>query len=325
MKKISLILFLILYSCGTNVKVGQTDPLKITVGSCNDQEKEEENLWQELQAEKSDYFVWLGDIIYPKADDFESVQEAFIKLKNNQEYQRFAHTTKIIGTWDDHDYGMNDGGVDNPIKQEVKQELLHFLDVPSTSDLYQREGMYHAYKLNDQVKVVILDTRYFRSSLTKSTTDPEKRYMPNEYGEGTMLGEKQWQWLEKELKDSSVSVTLVISSIQVLNNFHGYEKWGNMPHERERLLTLLTQSKSKAIVISGDRHFSEISQQDHLVELTSSGLNKVYSGHSERNPLRVSSFVNQPTYGVIEVNEHSILIQMKGKDQVVFDSFQIKL
>lgn len=324
MKKINLFLLLIIYSCSSTSKLAPTSTLKITMGSCNDQEKENQNLWEELQAEKADYFVWLGDIIYPQTYDLLSIQKAFTKLKQNKEYARFAHSTKVLGTWDDHDYGMNDGGIDNPIKQDVKKELLHFLDVPSTSSLYKHEGMYNAYRLNSKVKLIILDTRYFRSSLTKSS-DPTKRYTANEYGSGTMLGNEQWQWLKKELNDSSVSVTLVVSSIQVLNTFHGYEKWGNMPHERERLLTLLNQSKSKVVLISGDRHFSEISQQNDLFELTSSGLNKVYSGYNEENPLRVSSFINKPTYGVIEINERTILIQMKGENQLVLDSLTIPL
>jgi alkaline phosphatase D len=39
----------------------------------------------------------------------------------------------IIGIWDDHDYGMNDGDARNPIKIPQKQIFLDYLDEPKDS------------------------------------------------------------------------------------------------------------------------------------------------------------------------------------------------
>ena len=35
--------------------------------------------------------------------------------------------TKIIGTWDDHDYGLNNGGSDFKRKDEYREMFLDFI------------------------------------------------------------------------------------------------------------------------------------------------------------------------------------------------------
>ena len=46
-----------------------------------------------------------------------------------------------------------------------------------------------------------------------------------------------------------------MSSIQVIAEGHGWERWGNQPHERDRLVDLLKQRESSdLLLISGDRH-----------------------------------------------------------------------
>ena len=40
----------------------------------------------------------------------------------------------MIGIWDDHDYGVNDGDARNPFRIEQKQLFLDYLDEPQTSE-----------------------------------------------------------------------------------------------------------------------------------------------------------------------------------------------
>ncbi len=101
-------------------------------------------------------------------------------------------TCPIIGTWDDHDYGINDGGKDFPKKKESKELMLSFLDVPAGDPMRKHEGVYssHTYGSGKQkVKVILLDTRYFRDPLKESTA-PNTRYTPSDTGD--FLGEEQW-------------------------------------------------------------------------------------------------------------------------------------
>ena len=41
--------------------------------------------------------------------------------------------TKVIGVWDDHDYGTNDGDMTYPNKIETRDIFLDFVDEPSQS------------------------------------------------------------------------------------------------------------------------------------------------------------------------------------------------
>ena len=75
-----------------------------------------------------------------------------------------------------------------------------------------------------------------------------------------MLGESQWQWLEKELTDSKAQFNVIMSSIQFLSYEHGFESWGTMPQEVKKMEEILSKSKAKGIIfLSGDRHIAEIS------------------------------------------------------------------
>ncbi len=89
-----------------------------------------------------------------------------------------------------------------------------------------------------------------------------------------MLGAEQWQWLEAlpaEDELQHVAVTIVVTSIQLVNNqSYDSENWGLYPAERARLLALLRSWPCASLVISGDRHFSELAQECRLVAPCSS-------------------------------------------------------
>jgi alkaline phosphatase D len=87
-------------------------------------------------------------------------------------------------------------------------------------------------------------------------------YVPNPDPSKTILGEDQWRWLAEPLKVPA-EVRLLVSSIQVVAEDHGWEKWMNFPHERERLFTLICDAGAEGlIVLSGDRHLAELSMMD---------------------------------------------------------------
>jgi len=105
-----------------------------------------------------------------------------------------------------------------------------------------------------------------------------------------MLGDTQWKWLEQQLKQPA-DARLLISSIQLLNSGHRFEKWANMPDEQNKLYKLLrdTKTMNKTIVLSGDRHMSEFSHRDfkdgnQLWDITSSGLSHAGGGFLDKNP-----------------------------------------
>jgi alkaline phosphatase D len=311
----------------TNKKTSDVD-LVIAFGSCNKQNFENK-LWDDVLANAPSYWIWGGDIIYSDTDNMSLMSEHYNLQLKQKGYAAIRKNTIVHGTWDDHDYGLNDGGEEFAVKDESQQLLLDFLEVPQNHERRKRKGVYYSDDINTpkgSVKLIVLDTRYFRTGLTQSS-NPDLRYEPNPYGEGTTLGAAQWTWLEHELNDSDADFNLIVSSIQVLSMEHGYEKWGNMPHEVDKLYSVITNSKAKGVLIlSGDRHISEFSKTEisdlnyPLIDFTSSGLTHSYSEFTdEPNVNRVANVVTELSFGILKFNFKSktVTMQMRGDDNVL--------
>ena len=41
--------------------------------------------------------------------------------------------TRVIGVWDDHDYGVDNGGMDFSLKHDVREMYLDFIEEPKDS------------------------------------------------------------------------------------------------------------------------------------------------------------------------------------------------
>ena len=319
-------LSLIIISCNKNENT--SDDLIIAFGSCANQNIENK-LWQPILDNNPAVWIWGGDVIYSDTEDMRLMEGHYQQLLSQDNYKKIQNETKIFGTWDDHDYGVNDGGTEYVAKVESQQLFLDFLGVAENDERRQREGVYYSdivTTTKGNVNIIVLDTRYFRTALIPSK-NPDWRYEPNLYGEGTILGEVQWQWLENELNSSKADFNLIISSIQFLSNEHGYEMWANMPHEVDRLKTLIGSSHAKGVLIlSGDRHISEFSKtaieglNKPLIDFTSSGLTHSWDSlESEPNPFRVGNLVTSLSFGLLKFNfkTKTITMQMRGENNVL--------
>jgi len=327
MRKIVVFLCLVVaFSCGTTQKIthaGVQSDFTIAFGSCN-KASLPNTLWDDIQKTNPDVWIWGGDNIYADTHDISKLRLMYQAQKAVKDYAELVDAVAVIGTWDDHDYGLNDGGTEFAAKKESQQEFLDFMDVPNDSPRRQQEGVYASHEYQKEagsVKVIVLDTRYFRTALTPDT-ETKKRTKPNKYGEGTVLGEAQWSWLEQELLSSKADFNVIVSSIQVLSNEHGFECWGNFPHEVDRLKRTIVSSKAKGVlVLSGDRHISEISSTKveglsyPLVDFTSSGLTHAYKSFTgEPNPFRVSDVVFTESFGTVhfDFKRKTAVFQMLG-------------
>ncbi len=326
---IILILSLTVISCKDDKT---NNNFTIAFGSCNNQVLENV-LWKEVKKNNPDIWIWGGDIIYTDTEDMTYMQQNYLKQKKDSSYSNFANNVEILATWDDHDYGKNDGGVEYPKKNEAQQLFLDFLDVDKTDKRRAQQGIYYAkdYKINNNsIKVILLDTRYFRTAL-KTDTITRRRYIPNNNGEGTMLGNKQWDWLNNQLKNSTANYNIIVSSIQFLSSEHGYESWGNMPHEVTKLENIIKTTKAKnTIILSGDRHISEISKKEvegleyPLIDFTSSGLTHSYSNFKdEPNRYRIGKVVSKKSFGILKFDfkTNTVVMEMRGENNIVYEAY----
>lgn len=336
---------------------------RIAFGSCSNQSAPQP-IWDAVVAFGPQIFIWLGDNIYgdlkrpfkifgrertigpwknvprflPSSE--QEMKSRYEKAKSNPGYARLQQNAEVIGTWDDHDYGLNDAGKEFQGKVTNQKLLLDFLDEPQDSPRRKQAGVYASYTYGPagkDVKIVLLDTRYHRDPIGS---------------DGTILGNSQWLWLEKELKGPPTALTIIGSSIQVISNLSAtihplfaMESWARFPKERDRLFKLISDSKRAGVFfISGDVHFGEITRYDcasdyPLYDVTSSG---VTQSVEEVVPPFLRSFVRfvawltpstmrvkdqncrykscvygQPNFGTIEIDwdSHPVALKLNVRDK----------
>jgi alkaline phosphatase D len=260
----------------------QTRPLisKIAFGSCG-HETQPQPILNLVVQHKPDLFVYLGDNIYGDTKDMKTLKAKYDSLAAKPEFQYLKKNVPIVATWDDHDFGWNDSGKYYPFKEASKNIFLNFFDEPANSPRRQRAGIYTSYYFESngrRLQLILLDGRTFRSDLRLYRGELSRQekyfypldYYPHEIKDSTLLGETQWQWLEKELQQPA-DIRIIGSGTQFSIAFNGYEAWANFPHEQQRFLDLIKKTKANGLFfISGDVHYAEISK------LTTDGLYPIY-------------------------------------------------
>jgi len=257
-----------------------------------------------------------------------SLHQIYNRQKLNPSYQNFIQQTNatIFGTIDDHDYGMNNGDKNYIYKKESGVAFLDFIDINKNSIMYQRAkkglGVYGVivldfsrdngdYLMTDEeagldidlmnqndiedgtsqhnehgqkrVAIFVLDVRTNKTPWGRG----KEAWSPNY--DGDFLGEKQWSWFEKTIRNSNASVNIIVSGLQVhpyrVPNTNGIELWSHFPTSRQRLYDAILQDNVQApILVSGDVHMAQFLRKDcmrtndksrrmrPLVEMTTSGM-----------------------------------------------------
>ena len=210
---------------------------RIAFGSCNSP-LELTPVWESIGHRRPDAWIWLGDTVYadsPTPEGPTPAARARVALDRLPQlyarqlalpaYATLRQRARILGTWDDHDYGMNDLGADWIGREEAQRHFLDFYGEPAGSPRRQRPGIYSSYRFGPPgrvVQVILLDTRYFRSPLRRGEfreadwVDGRRGpYVPSEDPNATVLGAAQWAWLEEVLRQPA-ELRLLVSSIQVI-------------------------------------------------------------------------------------------------------------
>ncbi|MFG0307494.1 MAG: alkaline phosphatase D family protein [Phycisphaerales bacterium JB040] len=317
---------------------------RIAFGSCA-RERREQPVWDDILATDPELFLFIGDNQY--ADFWEKdgemvmepvpgparILEAYLELGTKPGYQALRARCPILATWDDHDYGANDAGSDFAFRAESQELFAGFFGLGADHPVRNgQEGVYQRYTFGPvgrRLQVILLDTRYHRDPLDRASERPRGLgpYTPTEDETRTMLGEAQWAWLEECLREPA-EIRLIASSVQVVAWEHGWETWGNMPHERQRLYDLIDETDASGVFfISGDRHLMEISADRGLRgaevpypmwDFTSSGMTE--DGVREvvdPNSYRVGPVHRRTNFGLIEIDWG----QSGGEPSVSFEGY----
>jgi alkaline phosphatase D len=297
---------------------------RIVFASCA-QQNEDQSIWDRIAAENADLLLYTGDNVYGDVRSGDrsmpELKAAYMRLAQSAPFARARAASPMLTTWDDHDYGLNDTGGNFKLKAEAEALYEYVWALGSDDPRSQRPGVYGAWMIGEagrRVQVIMLDTRYFSSPLKPSDQMNERgkeRWVPDADPAKTMLGADQWAFLEAELKKPA-DLRLLVSSIQVLSEGHGWEAWRQFPLERQRLYDLIRSTGAEDIIIlSGDRHAAALYERKDvlpypLFEATSSSLNlpaskwRAESGETwmEPDPNRLGDMYYDANYGRIDID-----------------------
>lgn len=319
-----LLCFILFIFHTTFTSFAQDSIYRIAFGSCSHQDKAIPVFHTILQ-HQPDLFIFLGDNIYGDTDNMCKMRRKYRKMAKNEDYKVLQNSLPIIATWDDHDYGENDAGRHYKKKQKSKKLFLKFFNESKESERYKRDGIYtsYYYTVNGKnLQIILLDNRTFRDNLLlyngSLASDTNYTYYldysPHTNSDSTILGEKQWLWLENELKKPA-DVRIIGSSTQFSTQYNGYESWANFPSEQLRMQKLIQSTNANGIVfISGDVHYAELSKMESdftypLYDLTASGLTEQWR-FATPNINRIGNAVMENHFGMININWNEPEIQI---------------
>ena len=319
----------------TQTMIGKqfTEPLtRIGFGSCINQQ-DPAPLFGDILKYDPELFLYIGDNIYGDSEDMSVLRAKYKLLGEKAGFRSLQKSAVVLATWDDHDYGLNDGGAGYKQRAASQQVFSQFWNDVPDSPRRARDGVYDAHVFGppgQRVQIILLDTRYFRSDLKKAERRVGGPYYPNDDPQATMLGATQWKWLEQQLRVPA-EIRLVASSIQLVPTAAGQETWANLPLERTRFMELVSKTKASGLfVISGDRHWSDFSRTTTdvpypLYDFTSSSINKLHPrGTPTENPHRLlDRTFHRENFGTIDIDWSSddpkitvSIVDLDGRQQM---------
>lgn len=292
----------------------RTDPpeFRIAAGSCayvNEQQYDrpgdpyggDYRIYDSISNKEPDLMLWLGDNIYLREVDFESmssIQHRYNQSRRLPEMQKLLTACPHVAIWDDHDFGFNDANGSYHHKDKTLEAFRDYWcnpgsGVPGTCG---ETGITTAFTYGD-VDFFLLDNRYNRTGA-------------NVLGarQPTILGEDQLNWFLQALAASKAPFKIVAMGGQFLNTEPYPENYSTYPQERQQILDFIDKNKISGVVfLTGDRHCGEFSSLllpsgKMVYDLTVSPLtSKAYNTQKEKNTLREpGSTVDERHYALLD-------------------------
>jgi hypothetical protein len=199
----------------------------------------------------------------------------FMDLKNKVPY---------LVTWDDHDFGLNNGQGMLPENTKVfsagkmrnvgwnkgrhmgKNVHVKFWELQNI--LPGEEGIFNAdimeLENGKKLQIIMLDNRWYQ------------HYNPGT-DDHTLLGREQIEWLYDEL-DKAADIRLIISGTHIITNDKKMESWETYDKERDEIFKAIENKNIKNIFfISGDQHLAAVSYVKAGTENLNGKPNKMFS------------------------------------------------
>ena len=231
-----------------------SDPLfatsaRLVFGSCaNDLKYPDPPIFRTILKAAPDAFVMLGDTPYIDSTDLTKQRLRYRAFYAQAGVAALLQRVPTYGTWDDHDFGKNDTNGLLAGRENSRRAFLEYHANPYAG--IGDDGVFTRFRVGP-IDVFLLDTRWF-SWTERSFADQTKP---------TLLGSRQWLWLQRELKASTAPFK-VLASGMIWNGAVRPGKtdyWGAYEHERAALFGFVAKEKINGIVLmGGDIHRSRV-------------------------------------------------------------------
>jgi alkaline phosphatase D len=289
-------------SCGTQLDYFATQPVR------------DRAIFTTIVNKKPDLYIAGGDNLYADLiaiapGNKEYIELAYKTMWRDPDFTNLRINVPIIATWDDHDYGQNDGVSNNPVKNIAKTLFLQYWKIPEESPRHTRKGIYDVYYYGPEdkrVQVILLDLRTFQSPKGALPLAGLSGYPIITNPDRTMLGDEQWAWLKEEFKKPA-KIRLVMSSLQFSAEYSRSEGWAVFPLEMEKMYNLIKETRAEGVVfMSGDVHYSDLNKRSieglyPLYDFTSSGLTHK-EGSAYPSIYRIQDPFVDLNFGLININ-----------------------
>ncbi len=213
--------------------------------SCVDIERSE--IWPDMQDVGVDSVCLMGDTPYIDSVELETVRDRQRRFLQMPGLAELAASTPTVGTWDDHDFGANNGN-GLSLMDGKRQTRRGFVEYRAHSRFGNgREGVYHKLDLG-MMEVFLLDPRYF------SQTEPS----PVNPAQPTCFGSEQWVWLLENLQASKAPFkVLAMGAIWEDKKNKETDDLFTYWYERDALLDMIAEQQIGGVVLlGGDIHVS---------------------------------------------------------------------
>jgi alkaline phosphatase D len=194
-----------------------------------------------VRAQRPDFFLHLGDTIYADRNGAATtLPEFWGKYRSNRDdaaTQRLHSETSVYVTWDDHEIADN-YQAGHPLAPTGYKAFLDYW--PIRRDPREPTRIYRSFPWGKALELFVLDTRQYRDR-----------------GRGSMLGQRQKEWLFDGLMKSSALFKFIATSVPMEGG--GSDRWDGYPKERAEIIKFIRSSKTTGVVfLSADLHCAAI-------------------------------------------------------------------
>lgn len=262
-------------------------------------------MWENVRLGKPEALFLIGDNVYADVVNGKVLKggadptllwNQYIYARKTLDLYSWQKLIPTFSMWDDHDYGINDGGKDFRYKKESGIILRTFFPLLEKSSAAFRKGPGASFRYSYRGQhFFFFDNRSFRDS--------------NRDDNGQHFGEEQESWMLAQVYRLK-GPKWMIAGDQFFGQYHHYESFeGQHLRTFGRFLSKLRKAPGPYIFLSGDRHMGELMKikpkhVGHLTyEITTSPIHSLIYPHTmqeDPNPRALARFDDHENFALID-------------------------